>query len=44
VIPISGASGVGVDWALDKLLEAIPTNESPVDDDGAEDEVQWSPL
>jgi GTP-binding protein len=44
VIPISGASGVGVDWVLDKLLEAIPTNESPVDDDGAEDEVQWSPL
>ena len=44
VIPISGASGVGVDWALDKLLEAIPTNESPVDDDGAEDEVQWSPV
>ncbi len=44
VIPISGASGVGVDWALDKLIEAIPSNESPVDDDGAEDEVQWSPL
>jgi GTP-binding protein len=44
VIPISGASGIGVDWALDKLLEAIPTNESPVEDDGAEDEVQWSPL
>jgi GTP-binding protein len=44
VIPISGASGVGVDWVLDKLLEAIPTNDSPVDDDGPEDEVQWSPL
>jgi len=44
VIPISGASGVGVDWVLDKLLEAIPTNESPIDDDGTEDEVQWSPL
>jgi GTP-binding protein len=44
IIPISGASGVGVDWALDKLIEAIPTNQSPVDDDGAEDEVQWSPL
>ena len=43
-IPISGASGVGVDWVLDKLLEAIPTNESPIDDDGTEDEVQWSPL
>jgi GTP-binding protein len=44
VIPISGASGVGVDWALDKLLEAIPTNDSPVDDDGAQEEVQWSPV
>jgi GTP-binding protein len=44
VIPISAASGVGVDWALDKLLEAIPTHESPVDDDGGEDEVRWSPL
>jgi GTP-binding protein len=44
VIPISGASGVGVDWALDKLIEAIPTHESPVVDDGAEDEVRWSPL
>ncbi|SEN32294.1 GTP-binding protein [Sphingomonas gellani] len=44
VIPLSGASGTGVDWALDKLLEMIPTTDSPVDDDGAEDEVQWSPV
>ena len=44
VIPISGASGVGVDWVLDKLLEAIPTSESPVDDDGEEEALEWSPL
>ncbi len=44
VIPLSGASGVGVDWALDKLLEAIPTSGSPVDDDGEEEALEWSPL
>lgn len=44
VIPISGASGVGVDWALDKLLEAIPEATAPVDDDGGEDAVEWSPV
>ncbi|MBW6528311.1 GTPase ObgE [Sphingomonas sp. RHCKR7] len=44
VIPLSGASGVGVDWALDRLLEAIPTSESPVDDDGEEEALEWSPL
>jgi len=44
VIPISGVSGTGVDWALDKLLEAIPSAERPVDDDGEEDAVEWSPL
>ena len=44
VIPISGASGVGTDWALDRLLEAIPSADKPVDDDGEEDAVEWSPL
>ena len=44
VIPLSGVSGVGVDWALDRLLEAIPANDRPVEDDGEEDEVQWSPV
>jgi GTP-binding protein len=44
VIPISGASGIGVDWALDRLLEAIPTPDRPVDDDGEEQEVEWSPV
>jgi GTP-binding protein len=45
VIPISGASGVGVDWVLDKLLEAIGPEASTVaDDDEGEDAIQWSPL
>ena len=48
VIPISGASGVGTDWALDRLIEAIPAAETSVDDTkgdwGAEDAVEWSPV
>ncbi|MBW6523344.1 GTPase ObgE [Sphingomonas sp. RHCKR47] len=44
VIPISGVSGTGVDWVLDRLLEAIPSSDAPVDDDGEEDAVEWSPL
>jgi len=45
VIPISGASGVGVDWALDKLLEAIgPDHARVTDDDEGEDEIEWSPV
>ena len=44
VIPISGASGTGVNWVLDKLLEAIPSSERPAADDTGEDEVHWSPV
>jgi len=44
VIPISGAAGTGLDWVLDRLLDAIPSRESPADDDDGEEEVQWSPL
>jgi GTP-binding protein len=45
VIPISGASGVGVDWALDKLLEAIGPERGQVDeDDEGEEPVEWSPI
>lgn len=45
VIPISGASGVGVDWALDKLLEAIGPEHGRVEaDDEGEDAIEWSPL
>ena len=45
VIPISGASGVGVDWALDKLLEAIgPDHARVADDDEGEEPVEWSPI
>src|SRR6478736_3244712 len=45
VIPISGAAGIGVDWVLDKLLEAIGPDGSPVsDDDEGEDQISWSPI
>ncbi len=45
VICISGASGVGVDWALDKLLEAIGPKPGVVSaDDEGEDVIEWSPV
>ncbi|WP_447728855.1 GTPase ObgE [Sphingomonas koreensis] len=45
VIAISGAAGIGVDWALDKLLEAIGPDHARVsDDDDGEDEIEWSPV
>ena len=45
VIPISGASGVGVDWALDKLLEAIDPKSAAADSGGPGDTiVEWSPV
>jgi GTP-binding protein len=45
VIPISGASGIGVDWALDKLLEAIGPDAAAVsEDDEGEDAIEWSPV
>ena len=45
VIPISGASGIGVDWALDKLLEAIgPGPGTVADDDIGVDIIEWSPV
>lgn len=45
VIPISGVTGVGVDWVLDRLIEAIgPSPDTPVADDGEQDAVEWSPL
>ena len=45
VIPISAAAGTGVDWVLDKLLEAIGPESGKVDeDDEGEDAIEWSPL
>ena len=45
VIPISGAAGTGVDWALDQLLEAIgPDTVAVADDDDGEQPIEWSPL
>ena len=45
VIPLSGASGIGCDWALDRLLDAIGPEANVVGpDDEGEDEVEWSPV
>ena len=45
VIPLSGASGTGVDWVLDRLLEALPAEHGAVAaDDEGEDVVEWSPV
>jgi GTPase len=45
VIPLSGASGVGLDWVLDQLLEAVGPEESRVaEDDEGEDAIEWSPI
>ncbi|MFV0624736.1 GTPase ObgE [Sphingomonas sp. ac-8] len=45
VIPMSGASGTGVDWVLDQLLEAIdPENERVAEEDEGEDPIEWSPI
>ncbi len=45
VVPISAATGIGVDRALDKLLEAIDPKRRPVgDDDQGEDVIEWSPV
>ncbi|MFW2851247.1 GTPase ObgE [Sphingomonas sp. TX0543] len=45
VIPISGASGVGVDWALDQLMEQIGPEAGAVsEDDEGEDAIEWSPV
>ena len=45
VIPLSGAAGTGVDWVLDRLLEAIRPGPElvPASDEGG-DEISWSPL
>ncbi len=45
VIPLSGAAGTGVDWVLDRLIEAIGPEASAVAaDDEGEETVDWSPV
>ncbi len=44
VIPISGAAGTGVDWVLEKLLEAIGDHAKVGADDDGEDAIEWSPV
>lgn len=48
VIPMSGASGTGIDWVLDTLLNAIGDGArdtaAGVDGDDDSEQVEWSPL
>ncbi|MES2754789.1 MAG: GTPase ObgE [Pseudomonadota bacterium] len=45
VIPLSGAAGTGVDWVLDRLLDAIGPGTTPIArDDVGEEPIEWSPL
>ena len=45
VIPISGAAGIGVDWVLYTLIEAIGDKAQTVgSDDEGEDAIEWSPV
>jgi GTP-binding protein len=45
VIPLSAAAGTGVDWVLDRLIDAIgPGKGAPVDDNDGEDAIEWSPV
>ena len=45
VIPLSAAAGTGVDWVLDRLIEAIgPGKGAPIDDNDGEDAIEWSPV
>ena len=45
VIPLSAAAGTGVDWVLDKLIEAIGLAPGQVArDDEGEDAIEWSPI
>ncbi|WP_267381732.1 MULTISPECIES: GTPase ObgE [unclassified Sphingomonas] len=45
VLPLSGASGDGVEEVLDRLLEAIGSKATVVAaDDEGEDEIAWSPV
>ncbi len=45
VIPLSGVSGTGVDWALDQILERVGPVAIPVTAGSEPDEpISWSPL
>jgi GTP-binding protein len=45
VIPLSGAAGTGVDWVLDRLLDAIgPAAGAVPEGDDGEDVITWSPV
>ncbi len=44
VLPLSGATGAGLDAVLDSLLEKIGPNAHTGDDETSDDEETWTPL
>ncbi|WP_010162742.1 MULTISPECIES: GTPase ObgE [unclassified Sphingomonas] len=45
VLPLSGASGAGIDAVLDRLIEAIgPAETVAKRDDGSDEPAEWSPV
>ena len=44
VMLLSAAGGTGVDAVLDRLVEAVGPGDTPTEDDGDADEVEWSPI
>jgi GTP-binding protein len=45
VLPVSGVAGIGVDWVLDKLVDAMgPSSDAVTPDDEGEDAIEWSPI
>jgi GTP-binding protein len=45
VVPVSGVAGIGVDWVLDKLVDAMgPSSDAVTPDDEGEDAIEWSPI
>jgi GTP-binding protein len=45
VLPVYGVAGIGVDWVLDKLVDAMgPSSDAVTPDDEGEDAIEWSPI
>ena len=44
VLPLSGATGQGIEAVLDRLIAAIEPSGPDIDDDDGEEPVEWSPV
>ena len=44
VLPLSGATGQGIEAVLDRLIAAIEPSGPDINDDDGEERVEWSPV